>query len=208
MPAPQSLTIFCPFRIKANQWRLLHNSHLRPSHPRRVPAIQIAVQAAQLHGEQNKKNQMKQRSTPGSLSFLVLAPKDISIKYAKNVFVSSDATVRSPAPSINIFGTRSRRYSTSFSPLANGVLPRLTPRVSQLRQEECADISNSREVTHEREVHTALQISQSWEDLTIDADNLSVKSETELTFPLHVTTAISALPGILQCSSPSPTRFV
>lgn len=43
-----------------------------------------------------------------------------------------------------------------------GPLPRLTPRVSQLRQEECADV-NSREVNHEREIHTALQISQSWE---------------------------------------------
>lgn len=70
----------------------------------------------------------------------------------------------SPTPTFNIFAPRARRYSTGFSPLATnpGPLPRLTPRVSQLRQEECADV-NSREVNHEREVHTALHISQSWE---------------------------------------------
>lgn len=70
----------------------------------------------------------------------------------------------SPTPTFNIFAPRARRYSTGFSPLATnpGPLPRLTPRVSQLRQEECADVS-IREVSHEREVHTALQISQSWE---------------------------------------------
>lgn len=84
-------------------------------------------------------------------------------------------------------------------------MPRLTPRVSQLRQEECADVA-SREVNHEREVHTALQISQSWEDLTLDAENWSFKSDnsSDLTNPLHVT-----LPtGITSCSSPSPTRCV
>lgn len=70
----------------------------------------------------------------------------------------------SPTPTFNIFAPRARRYSTGFSPLATnpGPLPRLTPRVSQLRQEECADVT-SREVNHEREIHTALQISQSWE---------------------------------------------
>lgn len=82
-------------------------------------------------------------------------------------------------------------------------MPRLTPRVSQLRQEECADLS-SREVNHEREVHTALQISQSWEDLTLDAENWSFKSDNDLTNPLHV-----MLPtNLIGCSSPSPTRYV
>lgn len=102
--------------------------------------------------------------------------------------------------------------------------PRLTPRVSQLRQEECADISNSREVTHEREVHSALQISQSWEDLTLDAESWSVKGgggsvngdspmsgasdATDLTNPLHVTTVVERAVGIggISCSSPSPNR--
>lgn len=142
----------------------------------------------------------------------------------------------SPTPTFNIFAPRARRYSTGFSPLAknytvpanSGPLPRLTPRVSQLRQEECADV-NSREVNHEREIHTALQISQSWEgkkklfqidstengrkhykkrvfftDLTLDAEHWSFKSDTSSDLaPLHVT-----LPtGVISCSSPSPTRF-
>ena len=43
--------------------------------------------------------------------------------------------------------------------------PRLTPRVSQLRQEERVDMG--REAAHERELHSAMQMSQSCEDLTI-----------------------------------------
>ncbi|CAH0405062.1 unnamed protein product [Chilo suppressalis] len=69
--------------------------------------------------------------------------------------------------------SRMRRYSgSSFSPLSapvnvtqNSWTPRLTPRVNQLRAEECADVSNTREVAHEREVHTAMQMGQSCEDI-------------------------------------------
>lgn len=121
----------------------------------------------------------------------------------------------SPAPVFNIFAPRARRYSASFSPMgvaaaaaavAAGAgsgtttpIPRLTPRVSQLRQEECADL-NSREVNHEREVHSAIQMSQSWEDLTLVTENWSCKSD-EMSNPLQVN-----LPsGISSCSSPSPT---
>lgn len=153
---------------------------------------------------------------------------------------SGDSPNISPCSSpLNIFGAhRTRRYSTGFSPLAGGAnssnctstnitganssgtatgigagvtMPRLTPRVSQLRQEECADISNSREVSHERDVHTALQISQSWEDLSLDADsNMSDRrsghsgsehNAGDLSNPLHVSTL-----GLPNCSSPSPTR--
>lgn len=39
--------------------------------------------------------------------------------------------------------------------------------MNQLRAEECADVSNTREVAHEREVHTAMQMGQSYEDLTL-----------------------------------------
>lgn len=72
-----------------------------------------------------------------------------------------------------------------------------------MRQEECIDMS-SREANHEREANIALQISQSWEDLTLDAENWSFKSDnsSDLTNPLHVT-----LPTGISCSSPSPTRF-
>lgn len=70
-----------------------------------------------------------------------------------------------------------------------------------MRLEECADISNSREVNHEREIHSSMQISQSWEDLTLVTENWSCKSD-DMTHPLQV-----ALPtGPIVCSSPSPTR--
>lgn len=121
------------------------------------------------------------------------------------IFVCSHREV-SPAPVFNIFAPRARRYSASFSPLGAGAGaggatgPRLTPRVSQLRQEECADL-NTREVNHEREVHSAIQMSQSWEDLTLVAENWSCKSD-ELSNPLQVTMPS----GISSCSSPSPTR--
>ncbi|XP_058058072.1 uncharacterized protein LOC131209102 [Anopheles bellator] len=126
-----------------------------------------------------------------------------------------------PTSFSNIFTPRVRRFSASFNPLAvisnGGASPgrsgtsgrRLTPRISQLRQEECADVSNSREVNHEREVHSAMQMSQSYEDLTLVAENWSftatgssVKMNEELQNPLHV-----ALPtlGSTCCSSPSPT---
>ncbi|XP_058818575.1 uncharacterized protein DDB_G0271670 [Topomyia yanbarensis] len=128
---------------------------------------------------------------------------------------------RDPPPTSfsNIFTPRARRFSASFSPLAvisNGSSspsrsgsctpgPRLTPRISQLRQEECADLSNSREVNHEREIHSAMQMSQSYEDLTLVTENWSFSSSTkndDLVNPLHV-----ALPsiGTNYCSSPSPT---
>ncbi|XP_053676457.1 uncharacterized protein DDB_G0271670 [Anopheles nili] len=127
-----------------------------------------------------------------------------------------------PTSFSNIFTPRVRRFSASFSPLAvisNGSAspsrngcgtpgPRLTPRISQLRQEECADVSNSREVNHEREIHTAMQMSQSCEDLTLVAENWSFSGTAskmlcdDLQNPLHV-----ALPtiGSTCCSSPSPT---
>ncbi|XP_053960735.1 serine-rich adhesin for platelets isoform X1 [Anastrepha ludens] len=117
----------------------------------------------------------------------------------------------SPAPVFNIFAPRARRYSASYTPhgvagaagsaaVASGLPLCLTPRVSQLRQEECVDMLNSREANHEREVHSAMQMSQSWEDLTLVAENWSCKSE-ELSNPLQV-----ILPaGVASCSSPSPT---
>ncbi|XP_059614439.1 P2R1A-PPP2R2A-interacting phosphatase regulator 1 [Phlebotomus argentipes] len=113
----------------------------------------------------------------------------------------------SPSPAINIFA-RTRRYSASYSPLAGSAMspgggPRLTPRVSQLRQEECVDM-NSREVNHEREVHCAMQMSQSCEDLRIVTEGWSFKSRDsdDLTNPLHVNLPTG---GLLSCSSPSPT---
>ncbi|XP_055598220.1 AF4/FMR2 family member lilli [Uranotaenia lowii] len=139
---------------------------------------------------------------------------------------SHSPVLRDPPPTSfsNIFAPRARRFSASFSPLAvisNGSSspsrsgsctpgPRLTPRISQLRQEESADVTNSREVNHEREIHSAMQMSQSYEDLTLVTENWSFgsgsgginKHNEDLANPLHV-----ALPsvGTTYCSSPSPT---
>lgn len=99
---------------------------------------------------------------------------------------------------------RARRHSASFSPhVVGGTGPRLTPRVSQLRQEECADITNSREVNHERETHSAIQMSQSWEDLTLVTENWSCKNDDLIANPLQVILPV----GPPTCSSPSPTRY-
>lgn len=110
--------------------------------------------------------------------------------------------------SLSLFTPRTRRFSCSSNGNGSSGLvspgPRLAPRVSQLRQEECADSQNVREATHEREVHTALSISQSYEDLTLVMnENWSFKSNDEFSNPLHV-----SLPNTNSCSSPSPTRYV
>ncbi|XP_062547056.1 uncharacterized protein DDB_G0271670 isoform X2 [Armigeres subalbatus] len=147
--------------------------------------------------------------------------QSMSSSSASNLNTSGSNIHRDPPPTSfsNIF-TRTRRFSASFSPLAvisNGSSspsrsgsctpgPRLTPRISQLRQEECADLSNSREVNHEREIHSAMQMSQSYEDLTLVTENWSfsssAKNNDDLGNPLQV-----ALPsiGTSYCSSPSPT---
>lgn len=148
-------------------------------------------------------------------------PQSMSSSSASNLQTTGSTIPRDPPPTSfsNIF-TRTRRFSASFSPLAvmsNGSSspsrsgsctpgPRLTPRISQLRQEECADLSNSREVNHEREIHSAMQMSQSYEDLTLVTENWSfsssAKNNDDLINPLQV-----ALPsiGTSYCSSPSPT---
>ncbi|XP_018329376.1 protein FAM122B isoform X2 [Agrilus planipennis] len=111
------------------------------------------------------------------------------------------------APSFNLYGfhnqPRIRRFSASFTPISGspncGL--RLTPRISQIRQEEYADISNLRELAHEREVHHNMQISQSWEDLRLVTDSNEQKG-TKMG-PLHV-----SLPCYgTNCNSPSPTRL-
>lgn len=79
---------------------------------------------------------------------------------------------------------------------------RLTPRISQLRQEENADISNSRELAHEREIHNTMQISQSWEDLRLVPESNEQQKTTNKMGLLHV-----SLPTYtFNCNSPSPTR--
>jgi hypothetical protein len=69
-------------------------------------------------------------------------------------------------------GGRARRFSASFTPVGGGGSPKLTPRVNQLRREESSlDSLIGREAAHEKELHSAILISQSWEDLTLVNDN-------------------------------------
>uniref|UniRef100_A0A1Q3G0Z2 Uncharacterized protein n=1 Tax=Culex tarsalis TaxID=7177 RepID=A0A1Q3G0Z2_CULTA len=173
----------------------------------------------QQHGQQHHQQQNLANSQLHSMS-------SSSTSSLQTAAAAASASHRESTPTSfsNIFTPRVRRFSASFSPLAvisNGSSspvrsgsctpgPRLTPRISQLRQEECADLSNSREVNHEREIHSAMQMSQSYEDLTLVTENWSFSSTTntntkhndDLINPLHV-----ALPsiGTNYCSSPSPT---
>lgn len=108
-------------------------------------------------------------------------------------------------PVLNLFGTsqtRTRRFSASFSPVPGSPVSglRLTPRINQLRQEEHADISNSRELAHEREIQHTFQISQSWEDLSLMGESQS-DQKTKMG-PLHVNLGSFNF----NCSS-SPTRI-
>lgn len=108
--------------------------------------------------------------------------------------------------SLSLMTPRTRRFSCSSNSNGpnSGLVspgPRLAPRISQLRQEECVDVQN-REATHEREVHSAISISQSYEDLTLVlTENCSFKNSDEFSNPLHV-----VLPNSNVCSSPSPNR--
>ncbi|XP_039765240.1 uncharacterized protein LOC120637455 isoform X2 [Pararge aegeria] len=113
---------------------------------------------------------------------------------------TSPTTNTAPSMFSNSSLPRTRSNSISCSPLSAAVtIPsnlqstcnrRLTPRVNQLRAEECADVSNTREVAHEREVHTAMQMGQSYEDLTLIG---SANSPTRV-------------PRFSPAVSPSPTR--
>ncbi|KAL5237169.1 hypothetical protein ACI65C_004579 [Semiaphis heraclei] len=110
---------------------------------------------------------------------------------------------------------RFRRFSTSGSPqnVMPNTSPKLVHRVNQLRQEEAVDLIN-REVAHEREIHSAMQISQSWEDLSIMMDSPTKPDEGQfgkqpggihvrpnVYDPFHLNFSMTSAP-----SSPSPTR--
>uniref|UniRef100_A0A336LUU5 CSON001508 protein n=1 Tax=Culicoides sonorensis TaxID=179676 RepID=A0A336LUU5_CULSO len=109
-----------------------------------------------------------------------------------------------PANFANIFAPRARRFSTSFNPLTASPSSKLVPRISQIRQEEL-EVPTVREANHEREIHSAMHISQSYEDLTLITEGWSFKGENDtnsVTNLLHLNLTSSNV----CCSSPSPTR--
>lgn len=103
-----------------------------------------------------------------------------------------------------LFGSqpRARRFSASFSP--NSSSPQQSPvmpfRINQLKHEEGMDVTN-REVAHEREVQSALQMSLSCEDLTLTEPFMPTEPKRSVMEPLHI--FASPVPT---CSSLSPTR--
>ncbi|XP_015179272.1 PREDICTED: protein FAM122A [Polistes dominula] len=142
------------------------------------------------------------------------APMINEISATMSVTSPSTSAPRNAVSTFNVFANspRMRRFSASSS----CSIPRLTPRVSQLRQEECIDVAG-REAAHEKEIHSAMQISQSWEDLRLEAEGLSFKdsespshlNRTErqiskkILDPLGLNLSVNSP---LLCSSPSPTR--
>uniref|UniRef100_G3WC14 Family with sequence similarity 122B n=1 Tax=Sarcophilus harrisii TaxID=9305 RepID=G3WC14_SARHA len=109
---------------------------------------------------------------------------------------------------------RTRRNSTTFLNRHNLLLPSSplripSSRIHQLKQEEGMDMLN-RETVHEREVQTAMQISQTWEEsLTLnDNDGEKSSSPRRVDF-IPVSPAPSPTRGIgKQCYSPSLQTFV
>ncbi|XP_046411092.1 P2R1A-PPP2R2A-interacting phosphatase regulator 1 [Neodiprion fabricii] len=145
------------------------------------------------------------------------APMINEISATMSVTSTSTSAPRDAVSPFNLYSNlpRTRRFSTS-SPGGGGI-PRLTPRVSQLRQEECVDVAG-REAAHEKEIHSAMQMSQSWEDLRLDAEGLSFKESESPSHQLNksdrqnskrtidpLTLNLNAA-GPPLCSSPSPTR--
>ncbi|XP_076270026.1 uncharacterized protein LOC143202407 isoform X2 [Rhynchophorus ferrugineus] len=117
---------------------------------------------------------------------------------------SSNSTPSGQTSFNNLFGpvnpTRTRRFSASFSQVPGSPVagPR-TPRINQIRQEEHEVLSNSRELAHEKEIHNAMQISQSWEDLSLIESSGEPKNSRM--GPIHV-----SLPNnSFMTNSPSPT---
>uniref|UniRef100_A0A8C9FZH2 Family with sequence similarity 122B n=1 Tax=Pavo cristatus TaxID=9049 RepID=A0A8C9FZH2_PAVCR len=112
---------------------------------------------------------------------------------------------------------RTRRNSTTVTSrhsmlLSSSPIRIPSSRLHQIRREEGVDLMN-RETAHEREVQTAMQISQSWEESLSLSDNDLDKSEKSsspkrIDF-IPVSPAPSPTRGIgKQCFSPSLQMFV
>ncbi|KAG5891357.1 hypothetical protein JTB14_034422 [Gonioctena quinquepunctata] len=145
---------------------------------------------------------------PGTLKRCSSAPM---INDSTSVMTTANPSTsnREPQSFSQLFGpssqTRTRRFSASFSQVPGSPVsgPRLAPRINQLRQEEHDGISNTRELAHEREIHHAMQISQSWEDLSLMND--SNESKTNRMGPLQI--SMPTCSSAFMCNSPSPTRM-
>ncbi|CAG9858355.1 unnamed protein product [Phyllotreta striolata] len=144
---------------------------------------------------------------PGTLKRCSSAPM---INEFAPVMTTANASVSKREHQPFTFGsnsqTRTRRFSASFSQVPGSPVlnPHVTPRINQLRQEEHEGISNTRELAHEREIHHAMQISQSWEDLSLMNDS-NESSKNNRTGPLQL--PLPASGSNFMSNSPSPTRM-
>lgn len=142
---------------------------------------------------------------PGTLKRCSSAPMINEVNSVMTTTNASTTSNRDQQPFNNLFGsssqTRTRRFSASFSQVPGSPVSglRLTPRINQLRQEEHE--GNSRELAHEREVHHAMQISHSCEDLNIMSDSNEVKTGKMGLLQLSLPSSTGLI-----CNSPSPTR--
>lgn len=145
-----------------------------------------------------------------------------------NVLDNQSSTHRDNSTSISpllLSIPRTRRFSASFSPTYNNYSPQshsagvplvVPSRVSQIKHEEGMDVVY-RETVHEKEMQSKIQMSLSWEDLTLDdtAMGETNKRPKSLTDPLHIftpphgiSTAASPTRTGKQCFSPSTCQPV
>lgn len=97
---------------------------------------------------------------------------------------------------------KGRRFSTSFVGLSM-TLAKVPSRLDQIKLEECIGQSD-REAAHEKEVQSAMLMSQSWDELCLDDGEAMItdmKRPKSFTEPLQVLTSLYPY-----ASSPSPTR--
>lgn len=140
-------------------------------------------------------NSLKRCSSEPSINVSEPSP---SSSYSASSDVSSSSGNHSFGPQLS---ERGRRFSTSYVGLS--LTPAKVPsRLDQIKLEECIGQSD-REAAHEKEVQSAMLMSQSWDELSLDdGDSVTeLKRPRSFTEPLHVLTSLHPY-----ASSPSPTR--
>ncbi|XP_014667752.1 PREDICTED: mucin-5AC-like isoform X1 [Priapulus caudatus] len=101
---------------------------------------------------------------------------------------------------------RIRRFSATCDTTSPSPPIRVPSRVSQIKQEEGMDVMNTREVRHEREFRSAVEMSRSWDELRLDETANAEKKSKPITEPLAL--HITPWPHASTSSSPSPTRGI
>ncbi|XP_069776074.1 P2R1A-PPP2R2A-interacting phosphatase regulator 1-like isoform X3 [Narcine bancroftii] len=142
------------------------------------------------------------------------APMISNISDASPVFQPTSLRCRRSSASVNL---GCPNLSFPLSPFRN-----LNIRIDQIRQEESMDVMN-RETAHERGIHTAMQMSCSWEDSFSLCDQMATAEHGDRVLTLQRDDSFPLAPsptrigkysqpilipkgGVTPNSSPSPTR--